>query len=172
MLLIYMLLKNSEGSGVKPLKGKFMNTTDSTKKEIIDMPVFVSIFTTLLVIGVIITALRVWSLSSIQGFGYVYYELANVIIVNIPLCYGIIKRKSWARKFAIATCLISVIISLYNIASNNPSVYIAFLRDFPYAFYFIFSKKVKLYFNYQSAENALAENGVDTKMFNKSSAFY
>ncbi len=134
-----------------------MSTTDSKKKNT-DMPVLVNIFITLLVIGVILTVLRVWSLSSIQGFEYVYYELAYVIIVNIPLCYGIIKRKSWARTFAIAACLISVLIAFYNFTSNNPSVYIALLRDFPYALYFIFSEKVKIYFNYQDSKEVLGEN--------------
>lgn len=101
------------------MSSKVMRDSNGTK-----MPVLIWIFNALLIVGVIFTFIRFLSLVSIDGFQYVYFELGFVIIVNIPLCYAIIKRKPWARLLAIAVCLISFVLAVSGMNFYNPATFI------------------------------------------------
>lgn len=134
-----------------------MQTTDNPKNVVVkSAPVLIKVFSVLLVFGIVLGALRVWALSSIEGYEHIKFEFAVVLIMHVILLYGIFKRKPWTRITASVYCFLMAGFVLFSADIRNPSTYVVFIRDIPFAIYFLISKKAKVFFQAQKTPSEIA----------------
>lgn len=126
-----------------------------SRRKAVSIPFWIRLFAVTLILGIIGGALRVFSLGSIDGYEFIYFEYVFSLIMNLVLLYGIFTRKSGTRLLAVMVCLVTAAIVFGELPINSPATYIALFRDIPFAAYFLFSKKAKEYFskNVSTAEN-------------------
>ena len=122
------------------------NSDDDNVRELMPTPFWIRVFFALLILGIILGALRAWSLGSIEGYEFMYIEYVFSLFMNLVLLYGIFKRKSWTRLLAFLVCLVMAAYVLIDFSISSPATYVALFRDIPFAAYFLFSKKAKGYF--------------------------